>query len=50
VGQPLTFSDDPRERGVHRPTAARGEHTDAVLRELGYDDHDIAALHERNVV
>jgi formyl-CoA transferase len=50
VGQPLTFSDDPGERGVHRPTAARGEHTDAVLRELGYEDHDIAALHDRNVV
>jgi crotonobetainyl-CoA:carnitine CoA-transferase CaiB-like acyl-CoA transferase len=50
VGQPLTFADDPAERGVHRATASRGEHTDAVLRELGYDDDEITALRERNVV
>jgi crotonobetainyl-CoA:carnitine CoA-transferase CaiB-like acyl-CoA transferase len=50
VGQPLTFGDDPHERGVRTPTARRGEHTDAVLRELGYGDADIAALHERNVL
>ena len=50
VGQPLTFGDDPGERGVHVPTAPRGEHTDAVLRELGYDDDGIAALRARNVL
>ena len=50
VGQPLTFGDDPGERGVHAPTAPRGEHTDAVLRELGYDDDGIAALRARNVL
>jgi crotonobetainyl-CoA:carnitine CoA-transferase CaiB-like acyl-CoA transferase len=50
VGQPLTFGDDPGERGVHAPTAARGKHTDAVLRELGYDDDGISALRARNVL
>jgi len=29
---------------------AAGEHTDAILRELGYDDAEIADLRERNVV
>jgi len=50
VGQPLTFGDDPSERGVHTPTASRGAHTDTVLRELGYDDDQIAALHTRGVL
>ena len=50
VGQPLTFADDPDERGVHTPSAPRGAHTDSVLRELGYDDDEIAALHERNIL
>jgi crotonobetainyl-CoA:carnitine CoA-transferase CaiB-like acyl-CoA transferase len=27
-----------------------GEHTDEILRELGYDDAAIAELHERRVV
>ncbi|MEO8695759.1 MAG: CaiB/BaiF CoA-transferase family protein [Acidimicrobiales bacterium] len=50
VGQPFTFGDDPSERGVHTPTASRGAHTDAVLRELGYDDDQVAALHARGVL
>jgi crotonobetainyl-CoA:carnitine CoA-transferase CaiB-like acyl-CoA transferase len=50
VGQPLTFGDAPNERGVRTPTAARGAHTDIVLRELGYDDDSIAALHTRGVL
>jgi crotonobetainyl-CoA:carnitine CoA-transferase CaiB-like acyl-CoA transferase len=50
VGQPLTFGDDPAERGVHAPTAGRGANTDAVLRELGYDDEQIASLHARRVL
>jgi crotonobetainyl-CoA:carnitine CoA-transferase CaiB-like acyl-CoA transferase len=50
VGQPLTFGDDPHQRGVRTPTARRGEHTDAVLHELGFAANEIAALHERNVL
>jgi len=33
-----------------RPTPEQGEHTDAVLRELGYGADAIAALRERGVV
>ena len=33
-----------------RPTPEQGEHTDAVLRELGYDAETIAGLHQRGVV
>ena len=50
VGQPLTFGDDPGERGVRTPTAQRGQHTEAVLRELGYDSDEIARLRARNVL
>ena len=32
-----------------RPTPDLGEHTDEVLRELGYSDAAIADLHARNV-
>ena len=32
------------------PVPALGEHTDAVLRELGYDDERIRALHEEQAV
>ena len=27
-----------------------GEHTDAILRELGYSDADLAGLRERRVI
>jgi itaconate CoA-transferase len=32
------------------PVPALGEHTDAVLRELGYDAAEIAAMHAANIV
>jgi itaconate CoA-transferase len=32
------------------PIPALGEHTDAILRELGYDDEAVAGLHAANVV
>ena len=33
-----------------RPTALLGQHTDEVLREVGYADLDIRDLHERHIV
>ena len=33
-----------------RPTPLLGEHTDEVLREIGYDSDTIAALHAEGVV
>ena len=48
MGQPLRFSDTPAADAGRPPTL--GEHTDAVLRELGYADGDIADLRRRRVV
>jgi formyl-CoA transferase len=33
-----------------RPTPERGEHTDEVLGEYGYDDKSIAAFRARKIV
>jgi crotonobetainyl-CoA:carnitine CoA-transferase CaiB-like acyl-CoA transferase len=35
---------------VRRPAPARGEHTDAVLAELGYSENEIAILRSRKIV
>ncbi|HEX7966817.1 MAG TPA: CoA transferase [Stellaceae bacterium] len=48
VGQAVTLSRTPSK--LHSATPERGEHTDAVLRELGYDDAAIAALRSKGVV
>src|SRR5260221_563526 len=48
VGQAVTLSRTPSR--LHSPTPERGEHTDAVLREIGYDDDAIAALRRDGVV
>jgi formyl-CoA transferase len=48
VGQAVTLSRTPWQ--LRTPTPEHGEHTDAVLRELGYGDADIAGLRERKVV
>ncbi|MGH7320742.1 MAG: CaiB/BaiF CoA transferase family protein [Candidatus Rokuibacteriota bacterium] len=48
MGQPLLFSETPtRDPG---PPPTLGEHTDEVLRDLGYDGDTIAALRRRGVV
>jgi crotonobetainyl-CoA:carnitine CoA-transferase CaiB-like acyl-CoA transferase len=36
--------------GIRTRAAALGEHTDEVLREIGYDDADIVDLRARKVV
>ena len=48
VGQAITLSRTPWELRTATPEA--GQHTDSVLRELGYSDADISTLRERKVV
>ena len=48
VGQAIKLSRTPFE--VRSATPELGEHTDTVLRELGYADGDIRGLHERGAV
>jgi crotonobetainyl-CoA:carnitine CoA-transferase CaiB-like acyl-CoA transferase len=48
MGQPVVMAPaTPRDPG---PPPALGQHTDEVLRELGYDEGAIADLHQRRVV
>ena len=48
IGQPLVFTETPtRDPG---PPPTLGQHTDAVLRELGYTNAEIAALRARRVL
>jgi formyl-CoA transferase len=48
IGQPISMSRTP-SRLVARPPKL-GEHTDAVLKELGFSARQIAALHKANAV
>ena len=49
VGQPFTLTDAPQPESM-RPTPELGEHTDAILGELGFDAAGIARLRERGAV
>jgi formyl-CoA transferase len=48
VGQAVSLSRTPWE--LRSPSPERGEHTDAVLRELGYEGQDISRLRNEGVV
>ncbi len=47
VGQGVNLGTKPLK--LRTATPDRGEHTDAILRELGYDDKQIATLHQQGV-
>jgi crotonobetainyl-CoA:carnitine CoA-transferase CaiB-like acyl-CoA transferase len=49
IGQPIHMSAFPQPERL-RPTPDQGEHTDEVLRELGYDAAAIEELHAKAVV
>jgi formyl-CoA transferase len=49
VGQPIHLSAYPQPDEL-RPTPDQGQHTAAVLRDLGYDADAVASLRERGVV
>ena len=49
VGQPIHMSRYPQPDKLG-PTPEQGEHTDAVLRELGYDTAAVAAFRQHGVV
>jgi crotonobetainyl-CoA:carnitine CoA-transferase CaiB-like acyl-CoA transferase len=48
LGQPVTLSRTPSRVAAHPP--AQGEHTDDVLREIGYDDAEIERLKSQGIV
>jgi len=48
VGQPFKLSRTPSE--IRSATPERGEHTDEVLRELGYNPAEIVDLRRRIVI
>lgn len=50
VGQPLTFGDGTGGRGVRRAAPRLGQHTEAILSELGRSPDDIAALRAAAVI
>jgi crotonobetainyl-CoA:carnitine CoA-transferase CaiB-like acyl-CoA transferase len=50
IGQPLTLGDGPSDRGVRRAAPGLGEHTDAILAELGITGDEADRLRRDGVV
>ncbi|HEY4094879.1 MAG TPA: CoA transferase [Baekduia sp.] len=48
IGPPITLSETPAS--IDRPPPLLGEHTDELLRSIGYDDARIAQLHAAGIV
>jgi crotonobetainyl-CoA:carnitine CoA-transferase CaiB-like acyl-CoA transferase len=48
IGQPITLSRS--QWAIHSPSPEPGEHTDAILQDLGYTEATIAILRARGVV
>ena len=48
INSPVKMSDTPP--GVRTAPPTLGQHTNAVLRELGYDDQRLAALESARVI
>jgi len=48
VGQAIKLSRTPAE--LRTATAEQGEHTDAVLAELGYAEAEVSAMREQGAV
>lgn len=48
LGLPVKFSDTPG--AVHRVPPLFGEHSDEVLREIGYDDSELEAFHAEGII
>ena len=48
VGQPFKLSRTPSKIAARPPNI--GEHTDEILKEFGFADQEIAALHEAKAV
>ncbi|MBV8913889.1 MAG: CoA transferase, partial [Acetobacteraceae bacterium] len=48
VASPINMSGIPR--GIRAAPPERGEHTEAVLRGLGYDDTEIAELRSKGAI
>jgi crotonobetainyl-CoA:carnitine CoA-transferase CaiB-like acyl-CoA transferase len=49
IGQPIHMSAYPQPERL-KPTPDQGQHTDEILRELGYDAAAIKGLHEKGAV
>jgi crotonobetainyl-CoA:carnitine CoA-transferase CaiB-like acyl-CoA transferase len=50
VGQPVSLSLAPQPETFRHPTPEPGEHTDEILREVGFAEEEIARLRSANAI